>query len=92
MRKVLIPALFICLIHSVIFCQTTITFYLEDLPSETTKNVGIRGSIPPLDWQKSIPLTRNGDGYSIDIDFLPSEQDLEFKFVLFDRLRHSFYS
>ncbi len=63
------------------FSQTTVTFQVDDLPEDDLNHVGIRGSIPPLDWGKSIPLTQTNDGYTVTVEFEKSGQELEFKFV-----------
>ncbi len=63
--------------------QTTVTFTVESLTPGENEKVGIRGNIPPLDWYKSIALNKVGEKYTVDIDFPTSEQELEFKFVLF---------
>jgi len=68
------------------FCsaQTKVTFVLEDLPAHQYQNVGIRGSLSPLSWYQSIPLARNGNTYSLTLDFGQNMTDLEYKFVIFD--------
>lgn len=69
------------------FSQTTVTFQVDDLPEDDLKHVGIRGSIPPLDWGKSIPLEKRGDGYVITLEFEESGEELEFKFVRYKKDR-----
>jgi len=66
-----------------IHCQSTITFYLDELPDNELANVGIRGNIEPLSWEKSILLKKEGDKYSVTIDFSETNTELEFKFVRF---------
>lgn len=67
------------------FGQTTITFQVDNLPDDAFQYVGIRGSIPPLDWGKSIPLKQAGDGYEVTVAFEESDQELEFKFVRYNQ-------
>ncbi|GAB5472263.1 MAG: S41 family peptidase [Maribacter sp.] len=66
------------------YTQGTIAFQLEGLPKDFIGDVGIRGSLSPLDWSKSIVLKNQGAIYSIDLVFPQEGQELEFKFVLID--------
>lgn len=67
------------------FGQTTITFQVDNLPDDAFQHVGIRGSIPPLDWGKSIPLKQVGNGHEATVAFEESDQELEFKFVRYNQ-------
>ncbi|WP_350293533.1 S41 family peptidase [uncultured Croceitalea sp.] len=63
--------------------QARITFHLDGLSKDYKGKVGLRGSVPPLDWSQSLVLEKNDlDYYSLIIDFPEGEQELEFKFVL----------
>lgn len=61
--------------------QTKVSFVVTEVPEEAGKNVGIRGNTAPLDWGKSIPLKKTEKGYSVTLDFVTGNSDLEFKFV-----------
>jgi len=61
--------------------QTSITFTLTDAPSDA-KIIGVRGSILPLQWDRSIPLQKAGAKYQVTLDFEAADTVLEFKFVL----------
>ncbi len=75
----LIP-LILCSINT--FGQSTVTFKVENVPLTNDQKVGIRGSLPPLSWENSIPLKKQGNSYSVTLDFLNTKNELEFKFVL----------
>ncbi len=85
MNPSIFPILVFVFLSIPAFCQTRIDFFVDDLPTDKGQNVGIRGSLPPLDWSKSIPLEKVERGYAIQLDFSPSEAEkiLEFKFVCY---------
>ena len=72
------------LFSSSLIGQSTIYFYVSKLPEDALPNVGIRGSVPPLDWGKSIPLEKKGEGYGIELAFQQIGEILEFKFVQYE--------
>ena len=54
----LLAVLYIFIINAISLGQTTVSFELTNAPLNTNKKVGIRGSVPPLDWSKSIILDK----------------------------------
>ena len=79
----------LCLCACVLFSsflngQSTVTFFVNNLPEDALPHIGIRGSIPPLDWGKSIPLEKKGERYTIKLDFTQTGEVLEFKFVQYN--------
>ena len=86
MIRIKIPTLYIfafLFFSAAVYGQTTVRFSLKDLPKITNQKVGLRGNLPPLDWSKSLVLQKEGQVYSIDVDFPATKKELEFKFVLF---------
>lgn len=83
MRKIvllLIPFIF-CFLNT--FGQVNVTFIVENAPITSNQKVGIRGNASPLSWEKSIPLKKQDNSYSVTLDFSNDKNELEFKFVLF---------
>ena len=70
--------------------QITLTFQLDlsrtNLLGSPPKQVGVRGSVPPLDWERSRPLTDpDGDGVfsaTVAFDATRSQRFVEYKFVV----------
>ncbi len=65
----------------------TVTFRVDMNAVDVATQVGIRGSLPPLSWEKTYPLTdEDGDGiYTGSIDFENRKASkVEFKFVYGD--------
>jgi len=65
------------------YSQTSITFKLTDIALENGQQVGLRGSVSPLSWDKSWPVYQTEEGFSTTVEFESKDQELEFKFVLF---------
>lgn len=61
--------------------QTQISFTLADPPPGEAEVVGIRGSLPPLSWDATFPLEKEGGKYVVTLPFAQTSQTLEFKFV-----------
>ncbi|MFD1316463.1 S41 family peptidase [Namhaeicola litoreus] len=61
--------------------QYKVNFILSEVPEDSILNVGIRGSVAPLNWEKSIPLKKMNGLYSISLEFQDVSEDVEFKFV-----------
>ncbi|MEM7658616.1 MAG: S41 family peptidase [Bacteroidota bacterium] len=77
---------FILLLLSQELSAQTVWFRLgaSSLPTKANKQVGLRGSLPPLSWDASIPLTdKDGDGIlEVELELLAEGEDmLEYKFV-----------
>lgn len=83
MKNIILLLFSLFLLNGNIRGQTTIAFEIEGLPQSMNQKVGIRGSMQPLDWSKSIALHEVGNKYTIDLQFPVTETELEFKFVLF---------
>lgn len=51
--------------------QNTLTFQLDLAAEESVDEVGLRGNLPPLSWEESVPMTDpDGDGvYTASIEF-----------------------
>ena len=81
MKKTVFLLISIILCSGNIFGQSTVTFKLENVPFTSNQKVGIRGNQTPLSWENSIPLQKQGNGYSVTLNFLNTENELEFKFV-----------
>ena len=81
--KIRFIAVFVIIIHSICYGQTTLTFKVDGVPLEGNQKVGIRGNITPLDWSKSIPLKDIDGAYTVDVEFESIEKEIEFKFVIF---------
>ncbi len=84
MKKLLITLCISFIVIQFSFSQNSIQFIITDLPELEGKKVGIRGSVSPLSWEKSIPLLKGKEGYSVTLEFPVSAEEIEFKFVLFD--------
>jgi len=65
------------------FSQSNVTFQVKGIPDSVDISVGIRGSITPLSWSKSIALEKFGEMYRATLAFPQTSIPLEFKFVLF---------
>lgn len=61
--------------------QSSVRFKLTDLPPEAYEQVGLRGNLPPLSWGETFPITERGNDFTMTIDFPPTDETLEFKFV-----------
>ena len=66
------------------FSQSNVTFQVDGLPLDSMQMTGIRGSVPPLDWGKSIPLIEESGIHQITLEFKELDQPLEFKFVRYN--------
>ena len=64
--------------------QNVVTFKVANIPVEAV-NVGIRGNISPLSWDKSIVLKKKGDVYETELEFSANDEELEYKFVIFEK-------
>jgi len=84
MKQYLSIAVFAFLFITYSSAQTKITFSVDQLPDDKLENIGLRGSIPPLSWEKSIPLEKGKDGFFTTVTFQETGNELEFKFVQFD--------
>jgi hypothetical protein len=62
--------------------KKTITFTLNMRQAPPFKDVGIRGGLPPLSWQESLPMfDPDGDSlYSASVELETGQYGLEFKF------------
>ena len=87
MTQTTITCLFYLLGSLPLLGQTSIAFFVDGLPSNKGETIGIRGSLPPLDWGKSIPLREVEGGYTTQLTFSKAEAEkiLEFKFVHFNK-------
>ena len=87
MNKSTLAFLFALLFTWVSYGQTSISFFVDGLPTHKGENIGIRGNLAPLDWGKSIPLEKGDGGYMIQLDFSEAhaQKILEFKFVCYDK-------
>jgi len=70
-----------CMACTPMGAQTTVTFNLRGATNDTFDYVGIRGSAPPLSWDRSIRLEPHGDTHSVSLVFPDSIPDFEFKYV-----------
>ncbi len=61
--------------------QSTVSFTLEDMPAGSPHLVGLRGSLPPLSWEETLPLTLKEGKYQLSLPFTAVGETLEFKFV-----------
>ncbi|MEO0733670.1 MAG: CBM20 domain-containing protein, partial [Bacteroidota bacterium] len=61
--------------------QQTVTFLLEEAPPAGFTTVGIRGSVPPLSWEKTTALRATNGQFTTTITFPAADDPLEFKFV-----------
>jgi len=61
-----------------------VQFTLAALPDCVQCQVGLRGSRPPLSWERSLPLVATGSGtWTAEVDLaLPGQAVLEYKYVL----------
>lgn len=84
MRGSFSMGLLFMLAHVSLYCQTQVIFSLDGLPTDSIEKVGIRGNLPPLSWDSSLPLERSGDNHSVSIQFEHASSKLEFKFVRYD--------
>ena len=81
------PCLLISLpfLFSSLSAQNTLTFQVDLTAEESVDEVGLRGNLPPLLWDTSLPLTDNdGDGiYTASIEFSSARpgDTLEYKFL-----------
>ncbi|MFK7813347.1 MAG: S41 family peptidase [Maribacter sp.] len=82
MKKSLVTILCFHLCSLNILGQSTVLFKLESLPLVENQKVGIRGNLPPLSWENSIPLIAEEGTFTVKLDFPNPSNDLEFKFVL----------
>ena len=62
--------------------QKQVDFFLMNAPKEVKGDLGIRGSVYPLSWDKSIPLLHVKDSHKLNLTFKESVKELEFKFVI----------
>lgn len=64
-----------------------VTFKVDMGDETSIKNIGIRGSLSPLSWDKSLTLTdTDNDGiYEATINFKTSKRNVKFKFVNDDK-------
>lgn len=87
MTRLILLSQFILLVSFSTYSQNSIAFFVDGLPIDKGGKVGLRGSMPPLDWGKSIPLNKVEGGYAIQVDFSDAlvGEVLEFKFVCFDK-------
>ncbi|MEL6823547.1 MAG: CBM20 domain-containing protein, partial [Calditrichota bacterium] len=83
MKNILFVLLLSAVSSTQLFSQNKVTFHLMGVPDSVDINVGIRGSISPLSWAKSIPLNKSGGIYTVTLAFSHSSKPVEFKFVLF---------
>lgn len=63
-----------------LFGQTVATLELSGIPLESS-DYGIRGNAFPLSWDKSVPLTKTDEGYTVTLTFPEETNEVEFKFV-----------
>ncbi len=81
MKKLIINILILIFLTIEISGQSIATFTVTGIPADSLENIGIRGSVAPLDWGKSIPLKKVNGVYSVTIDFSEVYDEVEFKFV-----------
>lgn len=67
------------------FAQTKATLLLSELPQGKFTELGIRGSVLPLSWNKSIPLSKSDEGYTVTLTFPEEAEVVEFKFLYHTR-------
>lgn len=84
MKKLLFTLFLSALAIQCSIAQTTVQFIVTELPELEGKKVGVRGDSFPFSWEKSIPLEKKGNSFSIQVDFPESVSEIEFKFVFFD--------
>lgn len=84
MNRYLLISFFMSLIFSLSAQQ--VTFQLDIRAVDNPTQVGIRGGIAPLSWEKTYPLKdEDGDGiYSTTITFDTNEENIEYKYVYGD--------
>lgn len=82
MKLSILPCLI--LVFNICIAQTNVEFVVSDMPRELTKKVGIRGSVFPLSWDKSLSMKQNENTYELALEFPDGTSEVEFKFVLFD--------
>ncbi len=63
--------------------QSNVRFEVVGINPDYTGNVGIRGNVAPLSWDRSISMNPTEGGFVVDISFLEGNRELEFKFVLY---------
>ncbi len=71
-----------------LFAQIELTFILSEMPDLNGKRIGIRGSVAPLSWEKTIFLNlKNTQNAEIQLIFNPNETTslLEYKYVFEDK-------
>ena len=84
MKKLILLTILCCQLIA-INSQTEVRFVLDkEIPSLNDQQVGLRGSLAPLSWDQSKPMTKTDSGYTITLSFDHPNEVLEFKFVLFD--------
>lgn len=74
----------LCLLCINVNAQVSVTFEVTNIPKENKQQVGLRGNLSPLSWDKSILLEKQGDIYTTELQFTTKGTELEYKIVLFD--------
>ncbi|MEM6263764.1 MAG: S41 family peptidase [Bacteroidota bacterium] len=80
MKKLLIVILLLTIGR--LSAQQQVTFHLTELPELNTAKPGLRGSVPPLSWEKTVFLENTKDTWQQTIIFEATPDLLEYKFVL----------
>lgn len=73
---------FTLLLPTICFTQNSVEFIVTDIPPNVM-NVGIRGNVEPLSWERSIIMTRRANNFRIKLEFAEDIEQVEFKFVTF---------
>ena len=67
-----------------VYSQTSVTFTVTGAASSKYKTIGIRGDQLPLSWERSMPLTKEGDQYKGTIVLDADIDQLQFKYVRYN--------
>ncbi|WP_289644746.1 S41 family peptidase [Maribacter aestuarii] len=77
-KKTFVFSLLVGVLAKIGFSQdNSITFQVDDVPEASMDVLGIRGSVAPLSWEKTLFL----DNAKITLDFLADVKTVEYKYV-----------
>ncbi|MEL7159525.1 MAG: S41 family peptidase [Bacteroidota bacterium] len=79
--RYLLPYLLILSFSLCVNAQRTVTFVLEAAPVAEYVTIGIRGSLPPLSWEQTTPLSVVDGRLTATVNFPESGEPLAFKYV-----------
>ncbi|WP_350292624.1 S41 family peptidase [uncultured Croceitalea sp.] len=83
-RNFRLTIILVCICSLSLFAQTNVTFNLKKSEGSNYKYVGIRGDKQPLSWETSVQMKKVGDGYTANVSFDTSIENIQFKYVLYD--------